>query len=419
MSSEFSPKSDFLSVLFERGFVHQCSDFAGLDALASKGDVIAYVGYDCTAPSLHIGNLISAMMLHWLQVTGNRPITLMGSGTTRVGDPSGKDETRKLLTIEQIDGNKDSIKGVFSKFLSYGAGARDAMMVDNADWLTKLNYIDMLRDVGRHFSINRMLTMDSVKLRLEREQELSFIEFNYMILQSYDFVELARRFGCNLQMGGSDQWGNIVNGVDLGRRMGTHPLYALTTPLLTTASGAKMGKTAAGAVWLNADMFSPYDYWQFWRNTEDADVGRFMRLFTVLPLAEIRRLEMLGGAEINEAKKVLATEATALLHGRAHADEAAETARKTFEQGETAATLPSFSIARHELDAGIGVLAAFVSAGLVTSTGEARRLIQGGGVRVNDEPVSDPRAMIGTSDLRDGAVKLSLGRKKHVLLRPE
>ncbi len=419
MASEFLPKSDFLRVLFERGFVHQCSDFAGLDALATKGDVIAYVGYDCTASSLHIGNLISAMMLHWLQVTGNKPITLMGSGTTRVGDPSGKDETRKLLTIEQIDANKDSIKGVFSKFLSYGAGARDAMMVDNADWLTKLNYIDMLRDVGRHFSINRMLTMDSVKLRLEREQELSFIEFNYMILQSYDFVELARRFGCNLQMGGSDQWGNIVNGVDLGRRMGTHQLYALTTPLLTTASGAKMGKTAAGAVWLNADMFSPYDYWQFWRNTEDADVGRFMRLFTVLPLDEIRRLESLGGAEINEAKKVLATEATALLHGKPAANEAAETARKTFEQGETAATLPTIAVAHTDISAGIGVLAAFVTTGLVGSTGEARRLVQGGGLRVNDDPVSDPRAMIGLSDLRDGVIKLSLGRKKHVLLRPE
>jgi tyrosyl-tRNA synthetase len=419
MASEFSPKSDFLRVLFERGFVHQCSDFAGLDALATKGDVIAYVGYDCTASSLHIGNLISAMMLNWLQVTGNKPITLMGSGTTRVGDPSGKDETRKLLTIEQIDANKDSIKGVFSKFLSYGAGARDAMMVDNADWLTKLNYIDMLRDVGRHFSINRMLTMDSVKLRLEREQELSFIEFNYMILQSYDFVELARRFGCNLQMGGSDQWGNIVNGVDLGRRMGTHQLYALTTPLLTTASGAKMGKTAAGAVWLNADMFSPYDYWQFWRNTEDADVGRFMRLFTVLPLDEIRRLESLGGAEINEAKKVLATEATALLHGKPAANEAAETARKTFEQGETAATLPTIAVAHTDISAGMGVLAAFVTAGLVGSTGEARRLVQGGGLRVNDDPISDPRAMIGLSDLRDGVIKLSLGRKKHVLLRPE
>ena len=419
MSSEFSPKSDFLRVLFERGFVHQCSDFAGLDALATKGDVIAYVGYDCTASSLHIGNLISALMLQWLQVTGNKPITLMGSGTTRVGDPSGKDETRKLLTIEQIDANKDSIKGVFSKFLSYGAGARDAMMVDNADWLTKLNYIDMLRDVDRHFSINRMLTMDSVKLRLEREQELSFIEFNYMILQSYDFVELARRFGCNLQMGGSDQWGNIVNGVDLGRRMGTHQLYALTTPLLTTASGAKMGKTAAGAVWLNADMFSPYDYWQFWRNTEDADVGRFMRLFTVLSLDEIRRLESLGGAEINEAKKVLATEATALLHGKPAANEAAETARKTFEQGETAATLPTIAVAHTDISAGIGVLAAFVTTGLVGSTGEARRLVQGGGLRVNDDPVSDPRAMIGLSDLRDGVIKLSLGRKKHVLLRPE
>lgn len=419
MMSDFQPKSDFLRVLTERGFIHQCSDFAGLDEKALKGRITAYVGYDCTASSLHIGNLISAMMLHWLQQTGHRPITLMGGGTTRVGDPSGKDETRKLLTVEQIEANKDSIKGVFGKLLTYGADGNGAIMVDNAEWLTKLNYIDMLRDIGRHFSINRMLSMDSVKLRLDREQELSFIEFNYMILQSYDFVELSRNYDCCLQMGGSDQWGNIVNGVDLGRRMGAQQLYALTTPLLTTASGAKMGKTASGAVWLNADMFSPYDYWQFWRNTEDADVTRFLKLFTTLPLDEIARLSALGGAEINEAKKVLATEATALLHSRALADEAAETARQTFEQGVAAETLPTVTVAASELSEGIGVLAAFVLAGLVASTGEARRLIQGSGLRVNDEAVSDPRAMLESSHLREGAIKLSMGKKKHVLLKAE
>ncbi len=306
-------KSDFLRVLSERGYIHQISDVAGLDALATKQEVVCYIGYDCTAPSLHVGHLISIMMLHWLQQTGNKPITLMGGGTTRVGDPSGRDETRKILSYEEIDKNKDSIKGTFSKFLTFGSGKSDAVMADNAEWLTALNYIEMLRDVGRHFSINRMLTMDSVKLRLDRDQELSFIEFNYMILQSYDFVELARRYGCNLQMGGSDQWGNIVNGIDLGRRMGTHQLYALTCPLLTTASGAKMGKTAAGAVWLNADMLSPYEYWQYWRNTEDGDVERFLKLFTTLPIVEISRLAALKGQEINDAKKVLATEATALL----------------------------------------------------------------------------------------------------------
>ena len=306
-------KSEFLNTLEERGFIHQCSDFAGLDERAAKGEVIAYVGYDCTAPSLHIGNFLTIMMLYWLQRSGNKPITLMGGGTTRVGDPSGKDEMRAMRTIEEIDANKASIKGVFSKILKFGDGKTDAFMVDNADWLTRLNYIEMLRDVGRHFSVNRMLTMDSVRLRLEREQEMSFIEFNYMICQSYDYVELARRYGTNLQMGGSDQWGNIIMGVDLGRRMQTHQLYALTTPLLTTASGAKMGKTAKGAVWLNEAQFSPYDFWQYWRNTEDADVVRFLKLFTTLPLSEIDRLAKLQGAEINEAKKVLATEATALL----------------------------------------------------------------------------------------------------------
>lgn len=417
--TDFKPKSDFLRVLSERGYIHQCSDFEGLDQKAKSGMITAYVGYDCTAKSLHIGNLISGMMLHWLQQTGHRPITLMGGGTTRVGDPSGKDETRKLLTVEQINDNKDSIKGVFSKLLDFGNTKNSAIMVDNADWLTKLNYIDMLRDIGRHFSINRMLTMDSVRLRLEREQELSFIEFNYMILQSYDFVELSKRHDCILQMGGSDQWGNIVNGVDLGRRMGAQQLYALTTPLLTTASGAKMGKTASGAVWLNADMFSVYDYWQFWRNTEDADVARFLKLFTTLPLTEIAKLEALGGSEINEAKKTLATEATALIHGRATAEEAAETARKTFEEGVAADTLPSVTITRDELKAGLGVLTAFVKAGLVPSTGEARRLIQGGGLRVNDEAISDAKAVLNESALKDGAIKLSMGKKKHVLLKAE
>ncbi len=326
-------KSDFLNTLQERGFIHQCSDFEGLDALAAKGEAIAYVGYDCTAPSLHIGNYLTMMLLHWFQQSGNKPITLMGGGTTMVGDPSGKDETRAIRTVAEIEANKASIRGVFAKVLRYGDGKSDAIMLDNAEWLTKLNWIEMLRDVGRHFSVNRMLTMDSVRLRLEREQEMSFIEFNYMVCQAYDFVELAKRTGCHLQMGGSDQWGNIIMGVDLGRRMGTHQLYALTTPLLTTASGAKMGKTAQGAVWLNADQFSPYDFWQYWRNTEDADVGKFLKLFTTLPMSEIKKLEALGGSEINEAKKVLATEATALLHGRDAANEAAETARRTFEEG--------------------------------------------------------------------------------------
>jgi len=413
-----SYKSDFLRTLDERGFIHQCSDFEGLDALALKGQAIGYIGFDCTAVSLHIGSLIQIMMLHWLQQTGNRPIALMGGGTTRVGDPSGKDEARKLLSIEEIEQNKDGIKQVFQRFLRFGDSGSDAIMLDNAEWLTKLNYIDFLRDVGRHFSVNRMLAMDSVKLRLEREHEMSFIEFNYMCLQSYDFVELSKRISCNLQMGGSDQWGNIITGVDLGRRMGTHQLYALTTPLLTTASGAKMGKTAAGAVWLNAELFSPYDYWQYWRNTEDADVGRFLKLFTVLPLAEIARLEALQGAEINEAKKTLATAATTLLHGEAAAAEAAETARKTFEEGALAATLPTVEVARAELEAGLGLPTAFVRAGLVASNGEARRQIKGGGVRVNDQPASDERAALTLSDLnQDGVVKLSLGRKRHVLLK--
>ena len=412
-------KSDFLNTLQERGFIHQCSDFEGLDALAAKGQAVAYVGYDCTAPSLHIGNFLTMMMLYWLQQSGNKPITLMGGGTTMVGDPSGKDETRAIRTIAEIEANKQSIRGVFSKVLHYGDGASDAIMLDNAEWLTKLNWIEMLRDIGRHFSVNRMLTMDSVRLRLEREQEMSFIEFNYMVCQAYDFVELSRRAGCRLQMGGSDQWGNIVNGVDLGRRMGTPQLFALTTPLLTTASGDKMGKTAKGAVWLNAHQFSPYDFWQYWRNTEDADVAKFLKLFTILPMSEIEKLAALRGAEINEAKKALATEATALLHGRAEAEKAAETARTTFEQGAIAENLPTVEISKLELEAGLGVLTAFVKADLVASNGEARRQIKGGGLRVNDVPVTDEKMMLTMANLtEESVIKLSLGRKRHVLVKP-
>jgi tyrosyl-tRNA synthetase len=411
-------KSDFLKILTERGFVHQCSDAAGLDALSSKGEVTAYVGYDCTAPSLHVGSLISIMMLHWLQKCGGKPIVLMGGGTTRVGDPSGKDETRQIRSVEEIDANKEGMKQAFAKFLQFGKGKTDATMVDNAEWLAPLNYIDFLRDVGRHFSVSRMLTMDSAKLRLDREQELSFIEFNYMLLQAYDYVELARRYGCNLQMGGSDQWGNIVTGIDLGRRMGTDQLYALTCPLLTTASGAKMGKTASGAVWLNEAQLSAYDYWQYWRNTEDADIVRFLKLFTTLPLAEIAKLAALQGAEINEAKKVLATEATALLHGRDKAQAAAETARTTFEQGALAQDLPTVEIARGDLEKGLGLLTAFVHAGLAKSNGEARRQIQGGGLKVNDSVVADEKALLTPADVVTGVIKLSLGKKKHVLLKP-
>lgn len=414
----FTPKSDFLRILQERGFIHQCSDLAGLDALAAQGKAIGYVGYDCTAPSLHIGNFLTSMMLHWLQVSGNKPITLMGGGTTMVGDPSGKDETRALRSVAEIEANKASIKGVFQKVLRFGDGPTDAIMVDNADWLLKLNWIEMLRDVGRHFSVNRMLSMDSVRLRLEREHEMSFIEFNYMVLQSYDFAHMAKTLGCNLQMGGSDQWGNIVNGVDLGRRMGTHQLYALTTPLLTTASGAKMGKTAQGAVWLNADAFSPYDFWQYWRNTEDADVVKFLKLFTTLPMAEIGKLAALGGAEINHAKMVLATEATTLLHGRAAADAAAETARKTFEEGTIASDLPTIEVMQGEIADGLGLLSAFVKAGIVPSTGEARRQIKSGGLRLNDAAVTDERANLRPADFNsDGIAKLSMGKKKHVLLK--
>jgi tyrosyl-tRNA synthetase len=412
-------KSDFLNVLASRGFIHQVSEPEALDALARQSTITAYIGFDCTAPSLHVGSLLPIMMLHWLQQTGHKPIPLMGGGTTRVGDPSGKDESRRLLTDEIIAANLRSIRETFGRFLRFGDGKTDAVMANNADWLNALNYIDFLRDIGRHFSINRMLSFDSVKLRLERQQELSFLEFNYMILQAYDFVELFRRYGCVLQMGGSDQWGNIVNGIDLGRRLHSAQLFALTSPLITTSSGAKMGKTAAGAVWLNADQVSPYDYWQYWRNTEDADVARFLKLFTVLPLDEIERLAALKGADINEAKKVLATAATALVHGDTAAAESAATARTTFEEGGLGSSLPTVEVPRADLKAGISVLAAFVKAGLATSNGEVRRAIANNAILVNDVRVTDDKATIGEAEVTaEGVVKLSLGRKRHVLLKP-
>jgi tyrosyl-tRNA synthetase len=412
-------KSDFLNVLAARGFIHQVSEPDALDALARSKMITAYIGFDCTAASLHVGSLLPIMLLYWLQQTGHRPIALMGGGTTRVGDPSGKDESRRLLTDEAINDNLKGIRAIFTRFLRFGEGGNDAVMANNADWLNTLNYVDFLRDVGRHFSINRMLAFDSVKLRLERQQELSFLEFNYMILQAYDFVELYRRYGCVLQMGGSDQWGNIVNGIDLGRRLHNAQLFALTSPLITTSSGAKMGKTAAGAVWLNADLVSPYEYWQYWRNTEDADVERFLKLFTVLPLDEIARLAALRGQEINEAKKVLATEATALVHGRDAADEAAATARTTFEEGGLGASLPTVELPRGELAAGLGVLAAFVKAGLAGSNGEVRRAIANNAIMINDVRVTSDKATVGEADVTaDGVVKLSLGRKRHVLLKP-
>jgi tyrosyl-tRNA synthetase len=411
-------KSDFLNVLASRGFIHQVSEPEALDALAMKGAITGYIGFDCTAASLHVGSLVQIMLLYWLQQTGHRPVALMGGGTTRVGDPSGKDESRKLLTEAMIEENLQGIGATFSKFLKFGSGPTDAIMANNADWLNELKYIDFLRDVGRHFSVNRMLSFDSVKLRLDRQQELSFLEFNYMILQAYDFVELYKRTGCVLQMGGSDQWGNIVTGIDLGRRMLTAQLFAVTSPLITTSSGAKMGKTAAGAVWLNADMLSPYDYWQYWRNTEDGDVARFLKLFTVLPLAEIGRLAALEGQELNEAKKVLATETTALLHGRAAAEEAERTARTTFEEGGLATTLPTVEMPRSELDRGIGVLTAFAKAGLVASTSEARRQVKSGGLRVNDAAVTDEKMVLTPQNLTpEGVIKLSLGKKRHVLLK--
>ncbi len=409
-------KSEFLNVLASRGFIHQLSDADGLDARAAAGAITGYVGFDATAPSLHIGNLLSIMMLRWLQKTGHRPIALMGGGTSKIGDPSGKDTSRSLLTNAQIDANIASIRSVFARFLDFDAGA---VMANNAEWLDRLLYIPLLQEVGRHFTINRMLTFDSVKLRLDREQPMTFLEFNYMILQAYDFVELYKRQGCILQMGGSDQWGNIVNGIELGRRMLDASLFALTTPLLMTSAGAKMGKTESGAVWLNADMMRPYDYWQFWRNTEDGDVVRLLKLFTELPLPEIGRLAELEGQELNEAKKVLATEATALLHGRAAAEEAERTARTTFEEGGLATTLPTFELPRGELERGVGVLTAFTKAGLVASTSEARRQIKSGGLKVNDVALSDEKTVLTLQNLTaEGVIKLSLGKKRHVLIKP-
>ena len=413
-------KSDFLRTLQERGFIHQVSDETGLDDLLTKETVTAYIGFDATAKSLHVGSMTQIMLLYWFQQTGHRPIALMGGGTSMVGDPSGKDESRQLMTAEIIEANKNEIKKCFAAFLEFGDGPKDAVMADNADWLLDLNYVDFLRDYGRHLSVNAMLARDSVKTRLDREQHLSFLEFNYMCLQAYDFVELNRRYDCRLQLGGSDQWGNIVSGVDLGRRCGTPQLYALTTPLLATSSGAKMGKTADGAVWLNAEMRSVFDFWQYWRNTEDADVGKFLRLFTTLPLDEVRRLEALEGAELNDAKKVLATEATALVHGKDAAEQAQETARKTFEEGTKAADLPTVTVPAEALATGIGILNLMVAAGLAKSNGEARRHIQGGAVKINDQPVRDAMVSVDDSFLdSDGVMKLSFGKKKHVLVKPE
>ena len=417
-NQSYTFKSDFLTTLEARGYIHQCSDPAGLDEQACAGGLTAYVGYDLTAPSLHVGNLISIMMLRKLQQAGGKPIIVLGGGTTKIGDPSGKDESRKLLSADQIEDNKRKIAESFSRFITFGDGPTDAVMVDNDSWLSDLNYISFLRDYGRHFSINRMLTFDSVRLRLEREQPLSFIEFNYMILQAYDFVELFKRYQCRLQMGGSDQWGNIVNGIELGRRTADAALFGLTTHLLTTSSGAKMGKTAQGAIWLHPDLLSPYDYWQFWRNTEDPDVGRFLRLFTELPLDEIARLEALEGAELNQAKTILATEATRLIHGDDAAQAAADTAQATFGASARSENLPTISLPETELAAGVGLLDCFVQLGFAQSNGEARRLVQGGGARINDQPIQDPLYRLSLSDLEDGAIKLSAGKKRHGLVKP-
>ncbi len=408
-------KSDFLNVLEERGFIAQGTNLEGLDEKAAAGVVTAYIGFDATAKSLHAGSLIQIMMLYWLQQTGHRPIALMGGGTTKVGDPTGKDEQRKLLTDADIAANIDGIKTAFDKFLTFGDGPSDAVMVNNDDWLSKLGYVEFLRDYGVHFTINRMLTFDSVKLRLDRESPMTFLEFNYMLMQAYDFHELLGRYNCTLQMGGTDQWGNIVNGVELCRRKDAAEVFGLTTPLLTTASGKKMGKTEGGAIWLSPDMTSPYDYWQYWRNAEDADVATLLARFTTLPMDEVRRLAALDGAEINEAKKVLATEATALLHGREAAESAAGTAQKTFEQGGLGGDLPTIDMSANDLE-GAAVIDPFLAAGLCASKGEARRHIKAGALKVNDEPVREERAL-SASDIRDGSVKLSIGKKKHAIIR--
>ncbi|MGB0576359.1 MAG: tyrosine--tRNA ligase [Alphaproteobacteria bacterium] len=413
-------KSEFLRTISERGFIHQCTDDAALDKILEGNDIaVAYAGFDCTADSLHIGHLMPIMTLRWYQRCGHKPIALMGGGTTKVGDPSGKDESRQILTEETIATNIQGIRGTFEKFLSFGDAPTDTLMVNNADWLDALEYIPFLREFGKHFSVNRMLSFDSVKLRLEREQPLSFLEFNYMILQAYDFLELSRRDNCVLQIGGSDQWGNIVNGVELGRRVDGAALYGLTSPLIMTSAGEKMGKTAGGAVWLNSDRLSPYEYYQFWRNTADADVGRFLRLFTELPLNEITKLEALQDAEINEAKKILAHEATKLCHGEAAALEAGDTAKATFEDGTQGAALPAVDITKTELAAGMPAFEALVKAGLANSNGEARRLIRGGGGRVNDVVITDESQTISMTDVNtDGAIKFSAGKKRHVLAKP-
>ena len=414
-----APRSDFLKTAVERGFVQQCTDLEELDDLARQGAATGYIGFDATANSLHAGSLVPIMLLRLLQRTGNRPVVLMGGGTTKIGDPSGKDAQRQLITDAEINANIAGIRGIFEKYLTFGDGPTDAVMVNNAEWLDRLAYIPFLREYGRHFSVNRMLSFESVKLRLEREQPLSFLEFNYMVLQAYDFLELNRQYDCRLQMGGSDQWGNIIGGVELARRVDGVELFGLTAPLLTTASGAKMGKTATGAVWLNADRLPPYDYWQYWRNTEDADVGRFLRLFTELPLDEIARLETLQGAELNEAKKVLAHEATALCHGKAAAEAAAETARRTFEEGGFGVDLPQVEVQATELEAGVPAFELLRRTGLATSNGEARRLIKGGGGRVNDVRIETETATLSLADVNsDGVIKLSAGRKRHALVRP-
>ena len=414
-----TPRSTFLLTAIERGFVHQCTDLEALDARLRGGRVTGYLGYDCTADSLHVGNLVGIMVLRLFQKCGHKPIVLMGGGTTRIGDPSGKDEARRLLDDAEIARNMTGIRTVFAKFIEFGDGPGDAIMVNNADWLDELRYIPLLRDIGRHFSVNRMLTQDSVRLRLERDQPLSFLEFNYPILQAYDFVELARRFGCELQIGGSDQWGNIVGGVELGRRSDRRTLFGLTTPLIATASGAKMGKSVGGAIWLNAEKFSPYEYWQFWRNTEDADVGRFLRRFTELPIDEITQLERLKGSEINEAKKVLATEATALCHGREAAEAAAATALDVFESGGSGSELPQVALPCELLTRGVAAFELFCRAGLAASNGEARRLIRGGGARINDQVIENEVQLISLADFgSQDIIKLSAGRKRHVLVRP-
>ena len=411
-------KSEFINRVIERGYMHQCTDLDALDALANGGIVTAYIGFDCTAPSLHAGSLVSIMLLRLFQQAGHKPIVLMGGGTTKVGDPSGKDESRQLLDEATIASNMEGIKQVFSKYLTFGDGPTDAIIVNNAVWLDGLHYIPFLRDYGRHFSINRMLSFDSVKLRLEREHHLTFLEFNYMILQAYDFLELSRRNGCTLQMGGSDQWGNIINGVELGRRVDDVELFGLTTPLLTAASGTKMGKTSTGAVWLNADMLSPYDYWQYWRNIEDADVGKFVRLFTELPINEISRLENLQGVELNDAKKVLADAATALCHGELAATESRTTAEQTFERGRKAEGLPTIDIPADELKSGIAIIELFCRVGLSNSNGESRRLIRGGGARLNDTVIAGETITVSSADADgNGVIKLSAGKKRHVLVR--